>query len=189
MSRPLLVFENIETTPRYKLFRFQGVDVMATRYAWLSAPFFCVLGTLIAWSGGPEDVTGSTMTLGVEFGALLYLTNALHSLGHVFAARILASPMEVLLLTATRDVTLYRKSGPRPTKWMLIGRSLGGPLANMFTGFAFLVLWQLSSESWSRACGVFNVAIAVWTLCPIPTMDGWVIWGELFGFRKHENVP
>jgi hypothetical protein len=189
MSRPLLVFENIETTPRFKLFRFQGVDVMATRYAWLSVPFFCALGILTAWGGYPGDSAGNTWPLGVGYGALLYLANVLHSLGHICAAKIVSSPMEVLLLTATRDVTLYRKTKPRPATWKLIGRSLGGPLANMLAGFVFLVLWHLSSESWSLACGVFNVAIAAWTLCPIPSMDGWVIWGELFGFRKHENVP
>ncbi|MFH0990614.1 MAG: hypothetical protein V1799_11430 [bacterium] len=29
-----------------------------------------------------------------------------------------------------------------------------------------------------------NLILFFFTLCPIPSIDGWVIWGEIFGFRK-----
>jgi Zn-dependent protease len=123
--------------------------------------------------------------IGLEYGLLLYLTNLLHSLGHILAAKMVGAPMEVLLLTATRDVTLYRTDTPGPSKWMFIGRSLGGPAANLLTGVASLAAWYLLSTEWWLFFSVFNLAIGIWTLFPMPSMDGWVIWGELFGFRKH----
>jgi hypothetical protein len=185
MSRPLLVFEDISTTPRRRLFGFLGVEVMATPYAWFSVPFFCILGVLIAFGQRPEDVGLRTVMVGLVYGLLLYFTNVLHSLGHILAAKKIVAPMEVLLLTGTRDVTLYRKGDPEPSKWMFIGRSLGGPVANMLAGFIALGIWYLFVDAWLLSFCVFNFAIAVWTLCPVPSMDGWVIWGELFGFRKH----
>jgi hypothetical protein len=184
MSRPLLVFEDITTTPRRRFFRILGVEVMATPYVWLSVPFFCVLGVLIAFGQRPEDAVARTLMLGMEYGLLLYVTNALHSLGHILAAKMAGTPMAVLLLTGTRDVTLYRREEPGPSKWMFIGRSLGGPLANMLIGFVALGMSHLFSAGWLFSLCIFNFAITAWTLCPVPSMDGWVIWGELFGFRK-----
>jgi Zn-dependent protease len=184
MSRPLLVFEDITTTPRRRIFRFLGVEIMATPYAWLSVPFFCFLGVLIAFGQRPETLGTGTITAGLEYGLLLYVTNVLHSLGHILAAKTVGAPMEVLLLTATRDVTLYRKAEPGPSKWMLMGRSLGGPAANMLIGFMALGIWYRFPAAWLLSFCVFNFAIAAWTLFPVPSMDGWVIWGELFGFRK-----
>jgi hypothetical protein len=185
MSRPLLVFEDIATTPRRRLWRLLRVDVMATPYAWLSVPFFCVLGFLVAFGQRPETLGANTVTAGLEYGLFLYLTNALHSLGHILAARMVGAPMEVLLLTGTRDVTLYRRDEPRPSKWMYIGRSLGGPVMNLFIGLIALGISHLSSAGWLFMLCIFNFAIAAWTLCPVPSVDGWVIWGELFGFRKN----
>ena len=184
MSRPLLVFEDISRAPRRRLFGFLGVEVMATPYAWLSVPFFCVLGILISYGQRPEEIGFWTVEVGLEYGLLLYFTNMLHSLGHILAARKIGAPMEILLLTGTRDVTLYRKEKPEPSKWMFIGRSLGGPAANVLVGFIALGIWHLLAAAWLLTFCVFNFAIAAWTLCPVPSMDGWVIWGELFGFRK-----
>jgi hypothetical protein len=185
MSRPLLVFEDITTSPRHRFFRFLGVDVMVTPYAWFSVPFFCVLGVLIAFGERPEDAMTRTLTVGLEYGLLLYLTNVVHSLGHILAAKMVGAPMEVLLLTGTRDVTLYRREEPGPSKWMFIGRSLGGPVANVLIGFVALGISHLSLAGWLFSLFIFNFAIAAWTVCPVPSMDGWVIWGELLGFRKH----
>jgi Zn-dependent protease len=98
---------------------------------------------------------------------------------------MVSAPMEILLLTGTRDVTLYRKHETDPSRWMFIGRSLGGPVANITAGLIAFGISSLISAMWLLSFSVFNLAIAVWTLFPIPSMDGWVIWGELLGFRKH----
>ena len=184
MSRPLLVFEDITTAPRRRFFRFLGVEVMTTPYAWYSVPFFCILGILIAFGQHPETIGATTVAAGVEYGLLLYFTNVVHSLGHILAAKLVGAPMEVLLLTGTRDVKLYRKADPEPSRWMYIGRSLGGPLNNVLIGYIALGFWHATSFAWLLSLCVFNFAIAAWTLCPVPSMDGWVIWGGLLGFRK-----
>jgi hypothetical protein len=185
MRRPLLVFEDINTAPRRRLFRFLGVEVMATPYAWYSLPSFCVLGILVSFGQRPDSVAASTLMIGFEYGVLLYLSNLFHSLGHILAAEIVGAPMDILLLTGTRDVTLYRRPEIVPSKWMFVGRSLGGPLTNTVVGFVAFALWRQLLADWLLSFSVFNLAIAVWTLFPIPSMDGWVIWGELLGFRKH----
>ena len=40
------------------------------------------------------------------------------------------------------------------------------------------------SLSWLAAFGGFSVGVGLWTLVPIPTLDGWVIWRGLFGRAK-----
>jgi Zn-dependent protease len=184
MSRHLFVFEDIETTPRHRLFRFQGVEVSATSYAWLSPCSYCTLGVMVSFGQRSENIFTTQVVVGLGYGLLLYLTNACHSLGHIFAAKWVGAPMEVLLLTATRDVTLYKKDGLVPTKWMFIGRSLGGPVTNLLAGVASLPAWYLLSSRWCLFFSIFNLAVGAWTLFPVPSMDGWVIWGELFGFRR-----
>ena len=184
MSRPLLVFEDINAVPRRRLFSIRNVSVMATPYAWLSLPFFCVLGFLISSGLESEDSLMGRIVTGLGFGLLLSLTNTIHSAGHLVAAGMVGAPMETLLLTSTRDVTLYHQGKARPSKWMFIGRSLGGPIANFAAGGVLFGLWYLSQIRWFLFFSGFNLAIGLWTLCPIPSMDGWVIWGELFGFRR-----
>lgn len=185
MSRPLFVFEHIETTPRRQLFRFQGVEVMATPYAWLCPVSYCALGGLVSFGQQSEHTFLTRVVVGLEFGVLLYITNVCHSLGHILAAKVVGAPMEILLLTATRDVTLYKMDIQTPSKWMYIGRSLGGPVANLLIGVASLAAWYMLSAEWWLFLAIFNIAIGLWTLCPVPSMDGWVIWGEVVGFRKH----
>jgi hypothetical protein len=157
---------------------------MATPYAWLGVFGYSVFGILLSLYEQSQATASNQVLVGLGFGLLLYLTNACHSLGHVIAARIVRAPMEVLLVTATRDVTLYCKDTPGPSRWKYVGRSLGGPITNLLVGAVSLAAWQLFRSDWWFFFSVFNLAIGAWTLCPVPSMDGWVIWGELFGFRK-----
>jgi hypothetical protein len=179
MGRPLLVFENIETTPRRKLFTLLGVDWLATPYAWLSPCFFCALGIVMAFISEPSRTLAIRILTGVVYGIMLYICNEAHSVGHVLAGRIVGVPMNANLLTATRDVNLYygpRRAVPGRTR---IGRSLGGPAANLFVGLLFLGLWALLRVEWLLLFAYCNVGIGVFAFMPIPTVDGWVIWSEL----------
>jgi len=179
MRRPLLIFEDLHTTPRRKLFTLFGVEWLATPYAWLSPPFFCVLGIAAALLGHTESSLTMRMLTGAIYGLPLYACNTIHSLGHIIGGTILGAPMNALLLTATRDVTVYVGSRANVSLRIRMGRAVSGPLLNLLAGILVVMLARMLRASWLTAFGYFNLAVGIWTLCPIPTMDGWVIWGGL----------
>lgn len=183
MKRPLLVFEDIQTTPRRKLFTLLGVQWMATPYAWLSLPFWCLLGILTSLVGEYGTSTGGDLLIGLGYGLLLAVANAIHSLGHVIASRLIGAPMDVILMTATRNINLHLKDQSGYSKGIDIGRALGGPLLNIAAGLISFGIAKLSGSEWLTPFALFNVVIGIFTLIPLPSLDGWVIWGELLGFR------
>lgn len=135
--RPLLVLEDT-THPRWRLFSALGVEWWATGWAWLGPLFWVALGCAIAWAdaAGAGSGTLSRMTVGTLYGLLLWLTNAVHTLGHVGTARIAGTPMDAVVLTSTRDVTVYRGAKRDVSDRTRVVRSLGGPLANLVAGCA-----------------------------------------------------
>jgi Zn-dependent protease len=183
MKRPLLVFEDIHTTPRRKLFMLFGVQWMATPYAWLSLPFWCLLGTLTALVGERGTSTEEDLLIGLGYGVLLAVANAIHSLGHVFTSKLVGAPMDAVLITATRNINLHLRDQSGYSKGIHIGRSLGGPLLNIAAGLISFGIAKLADGGWLEVFALFNVVIGIFTLIPLPSLDGWVIWGELLGFR------
>jgi Zn-dependent protease len=183
MKRPFLVFEDIQTAPRRKLFTLFGTEWMATPYAWLSLPFWSLLGIFTALFGEHAKAIEWRLIIGVGYGVLLFLTNALHSLGHSLAGKLLGAPLDGILLTATRNVNVHRQDQFRFSKDLRIGRALGGPLMNILTGLICLGILSLVGSEWLAVFGYFNLAIGIFLFFPVPSLDGWVIWGELFGFR------
>ena len=178
------MFEDIRTTPRHKLFTLHGVQWMATPYAWLSLPFWCFLGILTAFVGERDASTEGCLLVGLGYGVLLALTNVIHSLGHVVASRLIGAPMDAILMTATRNINLHLKDQSRYAKGIHIGRALGGPLLNIAVGLVCFAVGKLSQNEWLATFALFNVVIGIFTLFPLPSVDGWVIWGELLGFRR-----
>lgn len=177
--RPLLVFENLDTAPRRHLFGLWGVAWTATPWAWLSPLCWSALGVALALAQRDESAPRSILLDGAVYGILLYACNTIHTLGHVAAGRLVRAPMDANLLTATRDVNLYttpRASIPRAAR---IGRALGGPLANLLMGALGLAAGHALSVEWLRMFGWFGLLISGWTLLPIPTLDGWRIWGAV----------
>jgi len=190
--RPLLVLEDT-TRPPWRLFSAFGVEWHATRWAWAAPVFWLALGWMVAWAesaargavGGDSPVGPPGVALaGLTYGVLLWLTNAVHTLGHVVASRVAGTSMDAVVLTSTRDVTVYRGAKRDVAEWIRVVRSLGGPLANALIGLAALAV----AAPWLRMLGVFNLCIAAWTLAPVPTMDGWIVWRWVFR-RKARLTP
>jgi hypothetical protein len=182
--RPILVFEDIHSPTQAHLCTLWGVKVKATRYAWLSIPIWIGFGLLIAVLGSKGNSHSAIISTGILYGICLSVSNAIHSLGHIIAGRVAHSPMDVLLLTSTRDVTLYltdQTSCPRSAR---ILRSLGGPALNFLVGLAGLGLMMFFRVAWLQTFAAVNLGVAIWTLCPVPTMDGWVVWRNLFKPRS-----
>jgi len=186
MDRPLLIFEDLHKTPRRKLFTLFGVEWLATPYAWLSPPFFCLLGIAAALLDHTESSLTMCMLMGVIYSLLLYACNTIYSLGHILGGTILGAPMNALLVTGTRDVTVYIGSRAEVPLRIRMGRAVSGPLLNLLAGFLAVLFGRMLHVSWLTVFGYFNLGVGIWTLCPIPTMDGWVIWE---GLLRRGNKP
>jgi hypothetical protein len=58
---------------------------------------------------------------------------------------------------------------------------VSGPLLNLLIGIALFIVGHALHASCLTIFGYFRLATGLWTLCPIPTMDGWVIGCGLLG--------
>ena len=177
VRKPLLVAEDI--TVRRNLFRRFGVSWLATRYAWVSPLSWVTLGLAMAFASR-KDADGTRVLLaGLGYGAVLYAANVLHSVGHIIAGRVVGSPVKAVLVTSTRDVMIYAQPGAAAPARRRLGRALGGPAANLAVGCALTLAGHLAGVSGMGVAGLMNVCIAIWTLMPVPSLDGWVIWSTV----------
>jgi hypothetical protein len=178
-QQPLLVAEDL--TPRWNLFRLFGVRWQATRYGWLSIAWWAALGCAVAFVERLNASQAGWLLAGVEYGAVLMCSNVFHSLGHVIAGRAIGSPVHTVLTTSTRDVIIYERPGTAELQRRRLGRALGGPAASLAAGCALLLVGRVAHASWVVMAGVFNVGVCLWTLMPVPSLDGWVVWHSLIG--------
>jgi Zn-dependent protease len=179
MKRPLLVFEDIGPESRRELFRFLGVSFMVTRFAPAGPFMWIALGIVISVAETGGIVTSTALLNGILYGLFLICSSSIHTLGHIVAGRFVGAPMDANLMTATRDVNIYVTHGSGTPRRARIGRALGGPMANTLAGLAAIVVWRLSGEQLFLMFGIMNVAIGVFTLMPIPTVDGFTIFKQL----------
>jgi Zn-dependent protease len=177
MRKPFLVAEDV--TVRRSLFRVFGVSWSVTRYAWVSPISWTTLGLVMAFASQSDADIPGLLVAGFGYGVLLYTANILHSVGHIIAGRVVGTPVDVVLATSTRDVIIYRQPGTAASTRCRLGRALGGPAANLVIGCALALAGHLMAVSWILLVGFINVIIAIWTLLPIPSLDGWVIWSIL----------
>lgn len=184
--RPLFVIDDIRSPRRTFLFTMAGVRIEATRHAWMAPITWLVFGLLIAALDGDRGSVVSVVAKAAVYAAALYLANVLHSIGHIVGGRIVGAPMDILLLTSTRDVTLYLTDPSTYPVGVRVGRSLSGPAANIVVALLCFSLTAPLRAAWLESVAVVNLAVGLWTLCPIPTMDGWVIWRSLFRGRSRE---
>lgn len=188
MSKPLMVFEDIQTTPKRRLFSLFGIEWFATPYAWLSVPGFLGAGILLALIGADSLGLTQKLTMGIGYGVILYSANIIHSLGHIFSGKLIAAPMDANLVTATRHINLYYGVQSGFSTWTHIARSLGGPGFNLLAGFISLAIWKASGGFWLSAFANLNVILGLGALMPFPSVDGWVIWGEILKlFQRRES--
>jgi Zn-dependent protease len=179
VKRPLLVFEDVGPASRRRLFEWLGVTFMATRYAVLSPLFWIGLGLATAFASHPAAALGGVFPAGLGYGVLLMTCNTLHTLGHILAGRIMGAPMQANLLTSTRDVNIYTSPSLHTPPHIRIVRALGGPFANLSIGIVALGAAKAAGIDLLIVFGWMNIAIGLWTLLPIPTLDGSTILRQL----------
>jgi hypothetical protein len=185
VPKPFLVAEAL--TPRWRLFRFFGAQWQATRWGWLSVAWWITLGCAVAFAARLRGTGSGWLVDGLAWGAVLMLSNVLHSLGHVLAGRVVESPVRAVLTTSTRDVIVYERPGEAESPRRRVGRAMGGPAANLAAGCALLLAGWLAHASWARVAGVMNVVVGMWTLMPVPSLDGWVIWGPRIHAAREQS--
>lgn len=137
------------------------------------------LGFAIAFAGQRDADGTGVLVAGLTYAAVLYAANILHTVGHIIAGRVVGSSVDIVLMTSTRDVMIYTQPGAAAPACCRVGRALGGPVANLAVGCALILAGHLTEASWTVAAGAINVGVAIWTLMPVPSLDGWVIWSIL----------
>ena len=175
----MFVVENLERSRQHEMFTLLGVDYYATPKAWLSMPISILAGIIIALIFSPNDQLMSNVTIGVGYGFLIMVSSFCHGVGHIISSRLVNAPVTSIIETATVYVTQYEDSSAQPSR-VHIGRALGGPLLNLLLGITAIAinLYALPNH-FVLFFGSANLAIGVFTLLPIPTLDGAVIWHEL----------
>ena len=179
-----MIRRNLNAIRCRKVFDIMGVGCFLTPYAWLSVPFFLLIGILVAVMQSDDRQAGAFLPLGAAYGLILFGSNLLHSIGHILAGKIVGAPNGGLIITSTFHINYHRCDPAVCSRWTHIGRSLGGPLANLTLAAIAMVLHALVGGPWSDFLAKANLIVGIWLLLPLPAIDGWVIWGELFGFRR-----
>ncbi len=176
MPRPLLILEDLDR-PRRHLLTVLGVRYTATPAAWLNLPLSVLSGVPIglAWRWGSP--IGEGLALGLVVGAGVLLLNTWHNLGHVISARLAGAPMDEIALTVTRQANRYYGDQSRYPRRVHLIRALGGPAANLLAALILAGAHALWPGDALLISALLNVAAGLGALAPIPSLDGWVIWG------------
>lgn len=170
--------------------RLGRVQIAVTPTVWLQLPFFFGLGLALTFLPGRlplGTVLAARIADALTFTVAGLLANTVHGLGHVVTGTLAGSPMDELLLTSTRDANIYRGDQSAIRSRTHIARASGGPLANLVSaGLAFALLRVVGGGQHpylARSAGL-NLAFGLGALLPLPSVDGEVIWRELWrGWR------
>ncbi len=161
-----------------------GSEWFVTPGAWASLLFFGVLGVLVASAGDPRRSLSAILLAGAGYGAQILIMIFIHSLGHVMAGRFMGIRSGTVLITATFHMNRHVCDPLVCSKWTHIGRSAGGPITTMTAGVIALALFSFGGVHAAFFFSAASLIVGTTTLLPIPRLDGWVIWGELLGFRR-----
>ena len=175
------IMEDLDAEPRITLGTIGGVKVTATRHAWASVAAAGGLGVLRELRSGKPLVARVRSV--VAFTLALQITNAIHAGGHIAGGKLVESPMDELVITATRFANLYEGDQSRQPSRVHIGRAIGGPVANLAASALFdLGARKLPDGFCRELCTyltTFNRAVGLGALLPFPPVDGGVIWREV----------
>ena len=120
------IIEDIDSVRHIPIGTFWGVRLSITPLTWLG-PFIFFALRLVLRSVVPGVTLDERLADALLFTLAVEVVTVLHALGHIIGGKLVRSPMDELLITATRDVNLY--SGPQEIYpgYVHLGRALGGP--------------------------------------------------------------
>lgn len=175
--------EDLDTTRRIPVGRIGRVRLAATPIAWLQPALFLGLGVGLTFLPGrlPWDASlGERLADGLSFAVAGLVANVAHALGHVASGTLAGSPMDELLITATRDANVYHGDQSGIAGRVHVARAVGGALGNLLVAgaaFAALAVLPGAHPVLARVAGV-NLFCGVGSFLPLPSVDGEVIWRE-----------
>ena len=183
------IIEDIDTVRHIRVGQFWGVSLAITSLTWLS-PFIYfglhfLLNLLSPHLGISERFYQSMIfTIAVE------ITTVFHAFGHILSGKIVHSPMDELLIASTRDVNLYHGDQSRVPGYVHLVRSLGGPIFNLLVaGICYVFAPIITQSFWSALIASLfttNLFFGIGGFLPLPSVDGEVIWREIFrSIHKH----
>ena len=172
----LFVAESIEQPAPTKLFTILGAEYRVTPWSWLNLPLMAFIGIVLALLFAPDGSEAWQILVGLGYGLLIILSSFLHGVGHVISSRLVGGPVTWLVATATVNVTQYHDVEGQPRR-VDVGRSLGGPVFNILLGVVAGGVYAFAGRNhFIGLFAVVNLAFGVFTLMPIPSLDGSVIW-------------
>jgi Zn-dependent protease len=188
------IIEDIDTVRRIPIGRFWGVTLVVTPLTWLGPFVFFGLHILLNLLNFRLSLT-DRLYQALLFTIAVEITTVLHAFGHILSGKLVHSPMDDLLITATRDVNLYHGDQRLVPGYVHLVRSLGGPLFNIFVaGVGALLATVVAPGFWlnlvTRLVST-NLFFGFGGFLPLPSVDGEVIWRELlrpiYGRLKRSN--
>ena len=175
--------ENLDIVQHISFGKLWGIKLSITPFTWLSPVVFFVLGMLLGTFEPRMNLTQTLYHTGV-FIIGVEISMLIHALGHILGGKLVRSPMDELLLTATRGINIYYGDQTVIPGFVHLARALGGPILNLLVyvlmlqflsysgvGFGKDLLATITSTSLFMGAGGF---------LPLPSVDGQVIWREVF---------
>jgi Zn-dependent protease len=167
--------------PSYQpIITIAGIPFTADEQSWQFVPPKLFIGIVVAFLTLPDLPLLERILTGLFFGGLLIMVLALHILGHVFSSKLVAPPMTEARITPVLIETLYHDDPEDVPSRVHLIRSAGGPIMNFVLGGISLVILD---NTYNPALAFFawaNLVIGIIVLLPFPSVDGGVIWREVF---------
>ncbi len=176
------IIEDIGTVRRIPIGRFWGVTLLITPLTWLGPLVFFGIHILLNLLNSGINLT-DRLYQALLFTIAVEITNILHAFGHILSGKLVASPMDELLITATRDINLYHGDQSRIPGYVHLVRSIGGPIFNLIiAGMCATLAPVVPLGFWSAlitSLVATNLFFGFGGFLPLPSIDGEVIWREL----------
>lgn len=175
--KPFLVLEDInDPSTHIHLFNLMGVEFKGTRWFWLAPLLYFPIAFVVVLLALPDESLGTQIITAVACAFLGYLWGFIHAVGHILSGHYVGAPMDANLFTIMREVNIYHGSQDHFPRRVHVGRSLGGPIANILVGIILLAIWGAVGGFVILFCAILNLFIGILSFFPIPTLDGEVIW-------------
>ena len=175
--------ENLDTVRHIPVGKLWGIQLSVTPITWLSPIVFFGLGAVLTLLEPGINLTQTLYHAGV-FVIGVEISTLIHALGHILGGKLVRSPMDELLLTATRGVNIYHGDQDTLPSFVHLGRAMGGPVLNLLVYYVMLQLLPYSGTGFMSdvlaAIASTSLFMGVGGFLPLPSVDGQVIWREVF---------